>query len=372
MTGDPPMCELDSDASDNRPMLQMPLNVSQGRDMVARLEVPNRSTYSASPYGMPHCVPQLDRFQYLANLETNLQSLPPPGMISGSNSHGSSPVSPFTPTPEGGVERQQYQGTIYAGGNMSPQSLISPSNSQYSVHGLGPDSKPSYPSLSILDSPVGSFGGSSTTNTPITTHEPFQTQITTYFPPSSSSSAQNLNTYQMANYDPFANQQANVQVEVWQSFEDLSPNALNDQNSGWYNRPNLGANTLNRNIPYEAHGIHEMAANTHDDHESHTHANSHSHLPEVYNEGSPQHASSNTKKSGNYPPVACDVCGTQFNGQYRNGNLRRHTRVLHNVVKAMDNACRVCKRVYNRKDATKKHEWKKHRLLDAKPTKRRD
>lgn len=311
------MCELDSDASENRPMQHIPLNASQGRDMVARLEVPNRSMYSASTYGMPHPVPQLDRFQYLANLETNLQSLPPPGMISGSNSHGSSPVSPFTPTPEGGVERQQYQGPIYAGGNMSPQSLISPSNSQYSMHGLGPDSKASYPSLSILDSPVGSFGGSSTTHTPITAHESFQTQISTYFPPSSSSSAQNPSTFQMATYDPFANQQANVQVGmVWQSFEDVSPNALNDQDSGWYNRPNLGANTLNQTIPEEAHRIYEMATHTHEDLEPHTHANSHSHLPGVHNEGSPQHVSPSTKKSGNYPPVACDVCGTQFNGQY--------------------------------------------------------
>ncbi|KAI4946068.1 hypothetical protein J4E91_007511 [Alternaria rosae] len=67
----------------------------------------------------------------------------------------------------------------------------------------------------------------------------------------------------------------------------------------------------------------------------------------------------------------CDKCGKSFRGRYRKGNLRRHNIAFHGpLALAVRSTCRVCKRAYKRADATRKHEWKKHRMLDAMPKKR--
>ena len=76
-----------------------------------------------------------------------------------------------------------------------------------------------------------------------------------------------------------------------------------------------------------------------------------------------------------FHPLPCRICGKEFTGPYQNGNLRRHLRQIHPLALAMtepsDITCRECKKVYRRGDARRKHEWKKHRIEDAKPEKRR-
>ncbi|KAI4660479.1 uncharacterized protein J4E78_005182 [Alternaria triticimaculans] len=72
-----------------------------------------------------------------------------------------------------------------------------------------------------------------------------------------------------------------------------------------------------------------------------------------------------------FPLEHCNQCDKTFRGRYRKGNLRRHNLAFHNEFAAVvGSACRVCKRAYKRTDATRKHEWKKHRILDAMPKKR--
>jgi hypothetical protein len=59
--------------------------------------------------------------------------------------------------------------------------------------------------------------------------------------------------------------------------------------------------------------------------------------------------------------------------RYAKGNCARHFRTKHALmIFTPDTECRVCKMVYNRADARRKHEWKKHRLLDSRPNKRRN
>jgi hypothetical protein len=41
------------------------------------------------------------------------------------------------------------------------------------------------------------------------------------------------------------------------------------------------------------------------------------------------------------------------------------------VQPSLDCVCRVCKKRFNRQDARRKHEWKKHQLQDSKPYPRR-
>jgi len=71
-----------------------------------------------------------------------------------------------------------------------------------------------------------------------------------------------------------------------------------------------------------------------------------------------------------FPIERCDQCDKTFRGRYRKGNLRRHNTAFHSPLALVGSACRICKKAYKRTDATRKHEWKKHRLSDAMPKKR--
>ena len=74
-----------------------------------------------------------------------------------------------------------------------------------------------------------------------------------------------------------------------------------------------------------------------------------------------------------YPPAVCQQCGKIFTGKYGPGNCKRHVQQTHGSM--LDRAihmCKVCMKMYNRADALRKHQWKKHRLEEARPNKRRD
>jgi hypothetical protein len=72
-----------------------------------------------------------------------------------------------------------------------------------------------------------------------------------------------------------------------------------------------------------------------------------------------------------FPPAYCGQCDKVFHGRYREGNLRRHVVAFHSPPDShVTKACRVCQRSYKRSDATRKHEWKKHRIVESKPKKR--
>jgi hypothetical protein len=74
-------------------------------------------------------------------------------------------------------------------------------------------------------------------------------------------------------------------------------------------------------------------------------------------------------------PMLCKICREEFNGPYQKANLKRHFIHTHyqesGTTKESDKTCRGCGHVYKRADARRKHEWKKHRMEDAKPEKRR-
>ncbi|KAF2002952.1 hypothetical protein P154DRAFT_573761 [Amniculicola lignicola CBS 123094] len=69
-------------------------------------------------------------------------------------------------------------------------------------------------------------------------------------------------------------------------------------------------------------------------------------------------------------PLDCDYCGKKFKGLYQKGNRARHIRLKHSGNESKI-SCRVCDKEYKRADARRKHEWKKHRIPEAKPKKRR-
>ncbi|ORY11740.1 hypothetical protein BCR34DRAFT_587737 [Clohesyomyces aquaticus] len=61
--------------------------------------------------------------------------------------------------------------------------------------------------------------------------------------------------------------------------------------------------------------------------------------------------------------ISCEECGTIFTGNYRKGNLSRHARHAHAAThQDFRLRCRVCDKKYQRTDARKAHERKKHGL----------
>ncbi|KAB2101594.1 hypothetical protein AG0111_0g10130 [Alternaria gaisen] len=92
---------------------------------------------------------------------------------------------------------------------------------------------------------------------------------------------------------------------------------------------------------------------------------------ELYDHQDPELQIASRPDDIDYPLVPCNRCDKTFSGRYAKGNLRRHVLAFHNpLAKVLGTACRVCKKVYKRADATRKHEWKKHHIPDAKPKKR--
>jgi hypothetical protein len=97
--------------------------------------------------------------------------------------------------------------------------------------------------------------------------------------------------------------------------------------------------------------------------------------PSILHPNLREQSESNSSHMGSlnmYPTMKCNVCEKEFTGRYGKGNLARHVRTEHPLsISLHGQECRVCKQGYTRADARRKHEWKKHRMLDAKPSKRR-
>lgn len=73
-----------------------------------------------------------------------------------------------------------------------------------------------------------------------------------------------------------------------------------------------------------------------------------------------------------YPAAICYYCSKSFTGKYGKGNCKRHVQQVHEtVLDKLMHMCKVCFKTYNRADALRKHQWKKHRDADARPNKRR-
>lgn len=75
-----------------------------------------------------------------------------------------------------------------------------------------------------------------------------------------------------------------------------------------------------------------------------------------------------------FSPLPCGYlfCDKAFNGPYQKGNRKRHHKQKHGSIPALYR-CRdpICSAEYKRDDARRKHEWKKHRMSDSRPEKRR-
>lgn len=70
--------------------------------------------------------------------------------------------------------------------------------------------------------------------------------------------------------------------------------------------------------------------------------------------------------------VQCPECGQIFTGRYGRGNLGRHARTQHSdpSIDRSSCVCRICHKDFRRQDARVKHEWTRHKLEDAKPSRR--
>ena len=80
-----------------------------------------------------------------------------------------------------------------------------------------------------------------------------------------------------------------------------------------------------------------------------------------------------TNMQRRYQPSVCPYCGKVFTGKFGPGNCKRHVQQTHEtIVDRAIHLCKLCRKEYRRADALRKHQWKKHRLADAKPRKRQE
>lgn len=72
-----------------------------------------------------------------------------------------------------------------------------------------------------------------------------------------------------------------------------------------------------------------------------------------------------SRGSGSNPELfRCAQCEMAFAGKYGKGNLRRHTKSVHQTMGKML-TCSACQKTFGRSDALRKHMRKKHRDLPA-------
>lgn len=94
--------------------------------------------------------------------------------------------------------------------------------------------------------------------------------------------------------------------------------------------------------------------------------------PPAYNSVTLDPEPSATNPRQHHPPSVCQHCGKIFTGKYGPGNCKRHVQQIHkSVLDRVRHMCKMCSKTYNRADALRKHAWKKHRLEEFRPNKRR-
>jgi hypothetical protein len=304
-----------------------------------------------------------------------------PGMVSGGQSHKSSPTSrsPITSNLDTNCAPQPYPLYGFPNGAISPQSLVSPPDDHW-------DGPPAFPSIQSYTS-HSSFGSSleSSPTDPSSAYTGSTEQVSrphalipsSNLPPFVHSVA----PYAMSSQHSCVPQtlMADAQVQ-WPGTTNIFPGVYeHHEGLGWYYRPSHEPN-LDEN--------HSRLAQSHNHPEECQNAvlvhAGRSYYPTARTRPPPQ-----TEEQTTFPPEPCDKCNKMFNGRYvdcfvlmsimitdsttryRFGNLRRHVLAFHSpAALAVTIACRVCERVYKRVDAKRKHEWKKHRILDSKPKKR--
>ncbi|KAF2447959.1 hypothetical protein P171DRAFT_441837 [Karstenula rhodostoma CBS 690.94] len=77
--------------------------------------------------------------------------------------------------------------------------------------------------------------------------------------------------------------------------------------------------------------------------------------------------SSSTGSGTSQDPVVCLVCGKEYNGEYRKGNLARHRRQKHGKREQSYPCEESCSQVFKRQDARLKHYRKHHPWLVSQP-----
>ncbi|CAO2650606.1 Nn.00g018980.m01.CDS01 [Neocucurbitaria sp. VM-36] len=309
------------------------------------------------------------------SVNTTQQLYALPGMTSRDHSHDSSPISPFTPRSNASPGIQTHPGY---GSTVSTQELISPEVEQFGMFGQVYPAMQGYRPIPALTTPVSAYStGLSTSSTPTTDNESFATQRYMSFPSASSSSFHNLPSTSPSSFQDSSPYQQPSRESL--PPQDLVPNLetlrpyYEDRrlgtwefsgNSSWIRQPSQEAGTVASNITNPSSQVKIPRARQ---------RSAPSHVDRGQNTPRPANMPPNRSKAVPFPPEVCIQCGTKFTGSYRKGNLKRHVRERHSLFESLvGKACRICKQGFNRADAKRKHEWKKHRLLDAKPNKRRN
>lgn len=334
-----------------------------------------RSDYKANQNAMvqkPALIPVTNLLQ-LPRLEVPESQNRVPRLMSDHCSVTASPISPITPTLDGGAAFHQNSNPRSTWDSLSPCMIPEKAGvyAHYGSCGQLTQHSPATPST------THSYGLSSNT-TPLSAHpSPGHAsfcawpQLQNGQPPPMYSQ-----TYPFLSYNQDTNVSTTAGLTHWQG----------DIHTGSYcNSPSRATQWQDPQASYSVESRHPNsslhALSSYDPRtqllRSHTHT-ANPHPNHTYDETLPAHspADSDTRLSMNpqqrHPPSACQHCEKVFTGKYGPGNLKRHVRQSHgSALDRVRHMCQMCSKMYNRADALRKHSWKKHRHEDARPNKRR-
>lgn len=300
-----------------------------------------------------------------------------PRLISDRSSLTPSPISPLTP--EGGArygnqqppDSQQYLDAISPCMNSKQGQIFA----HYGSWGQQRHQSPGTPSTASSYDP--SYATTPMSAYPSSAHSSFHTWPQSQIWQESSSYPQ---TYAPIHYNQGMNDITLTGTNMWQrSFQDQADNIHNEfptfQTPDYQQHVPQSSQTAFPTLQPQSCFVKQTQIETVNSfstqiQSSHTFNEA---PPPAYSPGVPDQPPVTSTPPQRYPPAVCQQCGKIFTGKFGPGNCKRHVQQIHaSIFDKAIHMCKVCFKTYNRADALRKHQWKKHRLEDARPNKRRE
>ncbi|CAN9154118.1 unnamed protein product [Alternaria alternata] len=317
--------------------------------------------------------PSFEAPRLLWSLSTQQNLGAAPSMTSGEQSHMSSPISPLTPEVNSDYSTQLHPNTDLAPDGLSPLESISPFDDSWVTPDLV-DMECDYTSHASLPKSLPASSMESAQENVQTS----QVQRLNIRPDDYSGFAVPLSSANQGSYIPSNNPAFTGGDSLPESYAQYYGTThirlgIYEYGNplGWQYRGMCGQDaTENGDAEYTDSSANLPGSSQHTPQFAESQPPPGKYI-ELYDHQAPEVDMGLRADETDYPPEHCGQCDKMFSGRYRKGNLRRHVIAFHSSLAiVVGTACRICKKAYKRADATRKHEWKKPRIPDAKPKKR--
>lgn len=323
-------------------------------------------------------LPQLPR------LEVPQSQYSVPKLMSDHSPLTPSPVSPFTPVLDASITQNQNSGSqLY----LDPVSLCTSSKQGYLFAHYG--SWENHKQLSPTTPSTATSHDLSHATTPFSAHPSSFNPSLHSWPPLESGQmppTYSQQTHSCFNYNPRMNDPSAVGTISWPDNNCSKPHMYSTSSTELQRHSSTSSfpeMTITYNTtPPAQHGHREQHQGCESQPQSKPVMNQHGldysappvYTPLAFDQQPPMGhmQQQQQKQQPHLTPAVCQYCGKVFTGKYGPGNCKRHVQQTHETIfDRVKKMCKVCKKTYNRTDAMRKHAWKKHRLEEFRPNKRR-